>query len=255
MGLLDNRPVAITGGGRGMGAAMSRACAREGAPVVVLDMPNGEGQAVADELSGNGGQARFIATDVSDETQVSAAFATIQAEFGALYGLCNVAGINHQAKVIDMDLEDWNRMMAVNVRGMVLTMKHALPLMRTHGSGAVVNMASVSGMIGSVGYAAYHTTKGAVMALTRSVSQEFAESNIRVNAVAPGWVNTRFTDDALARTDDPQGIRAQAGSFHALGRMAEPEEVAEAAVFLLSDDASFITAETLFVDGGFMIKR
>ncbi|MEL6150739.1 MAG: SDR family oxidoreductase, partial [Chloroflexota bacterium] len=203
----------------------------------------------------SGGTAMFIACDISDEAQVKAAFTAIDTQFGGLYGLCNVAGINHQANVLDMELEAWNHMMAVNVRGMVLTMKYALPLMRKHGSGSIVNMASVSGMIGSVGYAAYHTTKGAVMALTRSVSQEFVADNVRVNAVAPGWVNTRFTDDALARTDDPEGIRATAGEFHALGRMAEPHEVAEAAVFLLSDDASFVTAETLFVDGGFMIKR
>ncbi|MFZ4814505.1 MAG: SDR family NAD(P)-dependent oxidoreductase [Phototrophicaceae bacterium] len=255
MGLLENRPIAIVGGGRGMGAAMARLCAEEGAPVIVMDLPSGEGQTLVDQINAAGGRAIFIAADVSDEGQIASAFVHVQTEFSGLYGLCNVAGINHYALVTEMTLADWNRMMAVNVRGAVLTMKHALPLMQQFGSGAVVNMASVSGMIGSVGYAAYHTTKGAVMALTRSVAQEFAPYHIRVNAVAPGWVDTRFTTDALARTPDPEGLRAQAGKFHALGRMAQPEEVAAAAVFLLSDDASFITAETLFVDGGFMIKR
>lgn len=255
MGRLENRPVIVTGGGRGMGAATARICAAEGAPVGVIDLPGEEGQAVVDAINANDGQATFAPADVRDESQIAGAFERIAEAFGSVYGLCNIAGINRKSRLLDMEPADWNIMMEVNVRGMVLTMKHALPLMRRFGGGAIVNMASVSGMIGSTHYAAYHTTKGAVMALTRSVSQEFAADNIRVNAVAPGWVDTQFTDDALAKEADPEGLRASAGSHHALGRMAQPDEVARGILYLLSDDASFVTGETLFIDGGFMIKR
>lgn len=250
---LENRPVCITGGASGMGAALARLCSADGAPVAILDLPTSSGMALVEEIGAE--RALFINCDVAEEDQVRAAFGQIEAHFGGLYGLANFAGTNHRARIIDMQLADWNRVLAVNVRGMFLTMKYAFPLMRRFGSGAVVNMASVSGMIGSDGYAAYHTSKGAVMALTRSVSQEGARDGIRVNAVAPGWVDTPFTDAALAQIPDGEAVRAAAGSYHALGRMGQPDEIAAAALWLLTDEASFVTAETLFVDGGFMIKR
>lgn len=217
----------------------------------MLDLASSNGAAEAETL---GADVHFIPVDVSDEASVAQAAAKVNATFDRLDALVNIAGINLHRRIEDMSPEAWDKMMGVNVTGMFLMMKHFVPLMRDTG-GAIVNMGSVSAYVGSDGYAAYHTTKGAVISLTKSVALEFAEYNIRVNAVAPGWVNTQFTDDALALTENPDEIRAGAGNAHVLGRMAEPDEIAASIAFLLSEEASFISGETLFVDGGFMVKR
>jgi NAD(P)-dependent dehydrogenase (short-subunit alcohol dehydrogenase family) len=258
MSLFDNafagKTIAITGGGSGMGAATARLAAADGASVVVLDLPTSQGEAIAGAIRAAGGVARFIACDVKEETDVRAAFEAIGAT-GALHGLVNVAGANRKGHLRSLDCNDWDLVMAVNVRGTMLTIKHAVPLLRRAGGGVIVNMASVSGLIGSDGYAAYHTSKCAIISLTRSLAEELAPDQIRVTAVAPGWVDTPFTNDAVDASPDPAGLRAQANAMHALGRMAQPQEVAQAILWLMTDKASFVTASTLLVDGGFMVKR
>ncbi|MDZ4765144.1 MAG: SDR family NAD(P)-dependent oxidoreductase [Chloroflexota bacterium] len=247
--------IAVTGAASGMGAATARLAAADGASVVILDLPATAGEAVAAQIRDAGGTALFIACDVKEENQVSAAFDHIRSAFGTLHGLVNVAGANRKGQITTLDLDDWDLVMAVNVRGTMLTIKYAVPLLRHAGGGVIVNMASVSGMIGSDGYAAYHTSKGAIISLTRSLAEELAPDHIRVTAVAPGWVDTPFTNNAVDASPDPAGLRAQANRMHALGRMAQPDEVAQAILWLLTDKASFVTASTLLVDGGFMVKR
>ena len=247
--------IAITGAGSGMGAATARLAATDGAAVVVIDLPTSAGETVAGHIRDTGGTALFIACDVKEDKQVSAAFEQIRSTFGALYGLANIAGTNRKGHITTLDIDDWDWVIAVNVRGTMLTVKYAVPLLRASGGGAIVNMASVSGLIGSDGYAAYHTSKGAIISLTRSLAEELAPDHIRVTAVAPGWVDTPFTNDALDAAPDPAELRAHANTLHALGRMARPEEVAQAILWLLTDKASFVTASTLLVDGGFMVKR
>jgi NAD(P)-dependent dehydrogenase (short-subunit alcohol dehydrogenase family) len=243
----------VTGAARGMGAATAQLFAAHGAVVVLADVL--DGSLVVEDIARQGGKALYIPCDVKDEAQVAAAMQQTRDAHGRLDVLVNVAGINRKYRLEEMPVEEWDIMMAINVRGMFLTIKHAVPLLRESGGGSIVNMSSVSALIGAVDYAAYHTTKGAVLSLTRAAAQELAPDNIRVNAICPGWVDTPFTDEALAKTDDPDRIRASAKDFHMLGRMAQPEEIAQAALFLASDQASFITAESLFVDGGFMAKR
>jgi NAD(P)-dependent dehydrogenase (short-subunit alcohol dehydrogenase family) len=245
------RTIVVTGAAGGMGAATARLAAAEGAEVILLDLPAAQGEATAAHIAASGGRARFIACDVKEEEQVRAAFAQLE----GIHGLVNIAGTNHKARLRDLQADDWDVVMAVNVRGTMLAIKYAIPLLRRAGGGAIVNMASVSGLIGSDGYAAYHTSKGAIISLTRALSEELAPDRIRVTAVAPGWVDTPFTDAGVNLSPDPAALRAHAKQMHALGRMAQPEEVAQAILWLLSDQASFVTASTLLVDGGFMVKR
>lgn len=227
--------IAITGGAGGIGSALVRAVQAAG------------WQAAAIDRTTNPEAALSLIADVTDEDQMADALARI----GLLRGLVCIAGTNAFGRVEDMAWADWQRVMAVNVTGMMLAMKHA----QIAPGGAIVLTASVSAHIGTDGYVAYHTSKGAVLGLMRAACGEFAPLGVRVNAVSPGWVETPFTARSIAAAPDPDSLRRSAAESHLLGRMGRPEEIAEAMLFLLSDDASFITGEELVVDGGFMRRK
>jgi len=188
-----------------------------------------------------------LITDVGDEDAVAMALSQI----GPLRGLVCIAGTNARGRVEDLSWDDWRRVMAVNVTGCMLAMKHA----QVSSGGAIVLTASVSAHVATDGHVAYHASKGAVLGLARAACGEFAPLGVRVNAVSPGWVDTPFTDQGIALAPDPAALHASASGAHLLGRMARPDEVAEAMLFLLSDDASFITGEELVVDGGFLRRK
>jgi len=227
--------VAITGGAGGIGAAL------------VLAVQSTGWRAVSIDLVTNPKADMSLIADVSDEAAMIAAMAGI----GPLRGLVCSAAITARGRVEDMCWNEWQRVMAVNVTGTMLAMKHA----HMQQGGAIVLTSSVAAHIGADGYSAYHTSKGAVLGLMRASCAEFAAQAVRVNAVSPSWVDTDFTGKALAAV--PGGITARGATaeMHLLGRMAQAREVAEAIMFLLSDEASFITGEELLVDGGFMRKR
>lgn len=242
----------ITGAAGAIGSATARMIVQRGGRVVLLDMPQSKGATLAESLGEN---ARFIACDVKEERDVSAAVAEATRQVGPPTLLVTVAAINITGAIESLSVDDWDLMMAVNVRGVFLPIKHVVPHMKAQGGGSIVNMCSVSAFVGSDGGAPYHTTKGAVLSMTRSLAQELAPSHIRINAVCPGWVDTPFTDAYIDAQPDPTALRSYANGLHAMNRMARPEEVAEAVCWLLSDRAGFSTGSELMVDGGYMIKR
>jgi NAD(P)-dependent dehydrogenase (short-subunit alcohol dehydrogenase family) len=227
--------IAITGGAGGIGRALVRAVKSAGWKAASIDLaPSPEA-----DLS--------LVADLGDEAAVAAALTQV----GPLRGLVCIAGTNARGRVEELAWSEWRRVMAVNVTGTMLAMKHA----QIEAGGAVVLTASVSAHIATDGYVAYHTSKGAVLGLMRAACGEFAPLGVRVNAVSPGWVDTPFTDRALEQLPDGAAVRTAAGEKHLLGRMARPEEIAEAMMFLLSDAASFVTGTELVVDGGFMRRK
>jgi NAD(P)-dependent dehydrogenase (short-subunit alcohol dehydrogenase family) len=255
MGQLDGQVVLITGGAGGIGSAIARCFGREGAAVVVGDAGADAAEAVARTISEAGGQAVAAPLDVTSSDSCRAAVALAGERFGKLTTLVNAAGILRVGRVDEMDEAEYDAIMRVNMTGTWLATKAAVPAIRAAGGGAIVNLSSVSAFIGSDAGWAYTVSKGAVLAFTYGIAQELAPAGIRVNALCPGWVDAGFTHWAMRNSDDPAALVATANRLHALGRMAQADEVAQAALFLASPASSFITGAPLYVDGGYMIKR
>ena len=239
-----DKVVAVTGGASGIGKAAAGMFRDEGASVVILDK-----QTIVAEDG-----IFFHQMDVRQVHGVSAAAETIQRNFGKLDVLCNVAGVELNRSLFDTSEDEWDLVMDVNVKGMFLLCKSLLPLIIKSGGGAVVNVSSISGLLGWPDSSAYCASKGAVILLTKQLSLEFGKYNIRVNAVAPGTTKTPMIDRLLKDEADIQSSIRLIQERHPLGRFAEPEEIASAMLFLASDEASFITGSVLPVDGGYTAK-
>lgn len=248
MKTLENKIALITGGTSGIGRATAFAMAREGAKVVLAGRRAAEGQAVAEEIRSQGGEALFIQTDVADEAQIKSLVDQTVAAFGGLDLLFNNAGVEGAfgAPLHEDNTANYDHVFGINVRGAFLVQKHATAaIIATGRGGSIVNTSSIAGQIGFPGAALYDATKHAIEGITKTTALELSKAGIRVNAVAPGAIQTEMADRALGEN------KPYVASLHPLGRLGLPEEVAEAVVFLASDRASFITGQSLAVDGGF----
>jgi NAD(P)-dependent dehydrogenase (short-subunit alcohol dehydrogenase family) len=247
-GLLAGKAALVTGGASGIGRATALAFSREGARVLVADLAAAEGERVVGEIRAAGGGACFLKVDVTLEADVEAMVKCAVSEFGRLDCAVNNAGITGSGgEIQDLGLEDWSRTLAINLTGVFLCMKHELAVMRAQKSGAIVNMSSGAGVIAVPGLSAYCASKHGVLGLTKTAAVENARSGVRVNAILPGSTDTPML--AQAMSSDPK-LRKLIESSSPAGRLGLPEEIAEAAVWLCSDRASFVSGESMLVDGG-----
>ena len=246
---LDDKVALITGGASGMGASMARVFAGEGARVVVADMLDDDGKKLVGEITRANGAAIFQRLDVTSEAEWQTAIAATLVAYGKLDILVNDAGISGSAVDDLFDTAAWERLMAVNATGTFLGMKFAIPLMQKAGGGSIVNISSISGVTGQRGiHVGYNASKGAVRTLTKAAAVQHGRDNIRVNSVHPGLMPPMRTS---GRTADP-AVRAKMLEGVPLRRAGRVEEVANAVLFLASDEASYITGTELYVDGGFL---
>jgi NAD(P)-dependent dehydrogenase (short-subunit alcohol dehydrogenase family) len=245
---LDNRIALVTGAAMGIGAGIAQRFSEAGATVVIFDI-NSE-RAVASAKALAPGRAKVITGDVSCETDVRSAIEQTISEFGSLDILVNNAGIEVPGQIVDLTSADWDRQLGVNLKGAFFFLKYAIPHMRARKRGAIINISSVHAFVSYAGSAAYDASKAGMIGLTRALALDHGRDGIRANAICPGYIDTSLHQAWLATVPDPEAVMRQVLSFHPLGRIGTPQDVAEAALFLASDAASFISGTYLVVDGG-----
>jgi NAD(P)-dependent dehydrogenase (short-subunit alcohol dehydrogenase family) len=252
MGRLEGKVALITGGGSGIGREISTLFAAEGAKVMIADYVVGGGEETKNRIKKSGGEANFVKADVSKTADVKNAIQATVDTYGKLDILINNAGVMQKmAPVHETSEDEWERVININLKGVFLGMKYAIPVMLKGGGGVIVNAASVAGLVGFGNSIAYCASKGGVVQLTKVAALDYATQNIRVNCVCPGVI---WTPMVQAITGDNKQVIAQFTGMEPVGRMGQPEEVARAYLFLASDDASFITGVALPVDGAFVAQ-
>jgi len=251
---LAGKIAVVTGSASGIGHETAKLFAAEGAHVVVADRDADAAAKVALELAADGAAGEAVAVDVSQEDQVKALLDGVKSRHGRLDILVNNAGYGFAGTVADTSVEDWDALFAVNVRGVFLGCKHAVPIFAAQGGGIIVNTASGGAIVGIANRAAYTASKGAVAALTRAMAIDHADDMIRVNCVAPGTIETPYFTEIFAKSPDAAALRKGLEDRQVMGRLGRPEEIARAILFLASDDATFCTGSTLVVDGGWTIR-
>lgn len=247
---LENRVAIVTGAASGIGAASARLFAAEGARVALVDLDEAGLLDLANEIEGEGGHALAIAADVSRAEQVRGGVAHVMEKWGRIDVLMTAAGISLGGTVDTVDETTWDRTFDVNVKGTYLWIHHAIQPMIAAGSGAIVTVGSQLAQSSPGRNAAYVASKGAIASFTKTMEVDHAAQGIRVNALMPGVIDTPMPARSLTRYADPEAMRSFWKQRHPIGRIGKPEEVARAALFLASDDSSFVTGTLLFVDGG-----
>jgi NAD(P)-dependent dehydrogenase (short-subunit alcohol dehydrogenase family) len=252
MGRVQDKACMVTGASLGLGRAAALLLAKEGARLVLTDVKPAEGEALADQINGGGGEAIFIRHDVSSEADWTRAVAAAVDRFGRLDVLVNNAGVALAGGVEETTLEKWRWLMSINLDGVFLGMKHALPAMKDRG-GSIINLSSIEGLIGDPNLAAYNASKGGVRLLTKSAALDFAQRGykVRVNSIHPGYIRTPMVEGYVGAQANPSEAERRLVALHPIGHLGEPDDIAYGVVYLASEESKFVTGAELVIDGGY----
>jgi NAD(P)-dependent dehydrogenase (short-subunit alcohol dehydrogenase family) len=252
MGRVANKVALVTGASLGLGRASALLLAREGAKVVVTDVKEAEGRAVAEEIVKAGGEAIFVRHDVASEADWARSIGEAKARFGRLDVVVNNAGVALAGSIEDTTLEQWRRLMSINLDGVFLGTRDAVAAMKDHG-GSIINLSSIEGIIGDPNLAAYNASKGGVRLLTKSAALHCAKAGykIRVNSIHPGYILTPMVEGYVATHGDADETYKAIAAMHPLGHIGEPNDIAYGVLYLASDESKFVTGSELIIDGGY----
>jgi 2-keto-3-deoxy-L-fuconate dehydrogenase len=251
---LQQKTAVITGGGSGIGKAIATLFARQGASVYILELNQDAANAAVNDITAAGGKATTLAVNVADQRQVKDVLATVAQQAGRIDMLVNSAGVSHIGRLDNTPEEDFDRVFQVNVKGVYNTMLGVVPHMQKQKAGVILNLASIASSVGLPDRFAYSMSKGAVLTMTLSVAKDYLKDNIRCNCISPARVHTAFVDNFLAKNYPGQEAEMfdKLSKTQPIGRMAKPEEIANLALYLCSDEASFVTGSDYPIDGGFI---
>jgi NAD(P)-dependent dehydrogenase (short-subunit alcohol dehydrogenase family) len=256
MGRIEEKIVVVTGGARGIGRAICLLFAREGAAVAVTDVIDDEGRRVVEQIKEEGGTAQFWRLDTASEENVVRVFSNVSEQWDGFHVLVNNAGIsgtNNPTHAIET--EDWDRVIRINVRGVFLCTKHAVPYMQRGNGGSIINLSSIYGIISAPDLPPYHASKGAVRLMTKTDALLYAEDNIRVNSIHPGFIWTPLVADlAESSGEGVDDFRRKLDAKHPIGHVGEPEDIAYGALYLAADESKFVTGSELVIDGGYTAR-
>lgn len=244
---LKGKVAIVTGAGSGIGEATALTFAKEGARVIVVDVVDSLGNDTAEQIRAAGGDAIYVHADVTSSDEIQSMVNTTISNFGKLDVLFNNAGIAMRLAVADLPEEDWDRCIDINLKGAYLGSKYAIPAMLSNGGGSIINTASIYGIVGGPNRAAYVASKGGIVNLTRGMALDYADSNIRVNCICPGYTDTPIIQNIVQTPDKYQALVDQ----HPMGRLAKASDIAYGALYLASDESAFVTGIALPIDGGY----